>query len=50
MTTDIVTMTPEAFDALSARHPQGNFQQTTAMMDVAKARIDSYDLVGVSPW
>ena len=48
MTTDIVTMTPEAFDALSARHPQGNFQQTTAMMDVAKARIDSYDLVGVS--
>jgi len=42
-----VTITPEELDACSASHPQGSFQQTTAMMEVARSRVDSFDMVGI---
>ena len=42
-----VTITPEELDACSDSHPQGSFQQTTAMMEVARSRVDSFDMVGI---
>lgn len=40
-------ITAQEFDELSARHPQGGFQQTSQMRDLAAPRAQSSDIVGV---
>ena len=45
---EIVTLTAAQLDALSAHHEQGGFQQTSAMMEVARSRVQAFDLVGVT--
>lgn len=47
MTYEIVTITPEEFDEFSMHHPQGNFQQSLGMVNVAKHHADAFDFVGV---
>lgn len=47
MTYEIVAISPEEFEAFSVRHPQGNFQQSIGMMNVAKQHADAFDFVGV---
>lgn len=40
-------ITPEELDELSARHPQGNFQETSHMMELARRHGSEVEAVGV---
>ncbi|OZG60960.1 methicillin resistance protein [Bifidobacterium lemurum] len=44
----LVTLTPEQFDDFSAHHPQGNFQQTSAMGRLRERRGIEVEYLGVS--
>lgn len=43
----VTQITPEELDELSARHGQGSFQQTSAMMALSKRLAQSYDVLGL---